>query len=185
MMFSTGYGSDLDRACDAAVHLLGTRGAGALSVRAIAQEMNLTGPALTHRWDNKARLWSLLVSEIGDRWLRVVERTVREDGPVGLLPSTAEQVVAARVWLAAADLGRTDPDLSYRVADALAEERGLLRRAIESDVGRRLPDPVVDALHSTAVGLRERVCSVGQPWSAVEARTAWQRSVEALVPRPG
>ncbi|MFB9312359.1 TetR/AcrR family transcriptional regulator [Nocardioides plantarum] len=174
--------SDLGRACDAAVHLLATRGAGGLSVRAIAHELNVTGPALTHRWDNRARLWGLLVSEIGDRWLREVRRAVYDRGPAGLVPSTAEEVADACVWLTASDLGRTDPVLSFRVADVLEQERALLRRALEERAGRRLADAVVDALHATAVGLRDRVCSVGQPFPGDQALVAWHLAVEALVP---
>ena len=181
-MYGNGDGHDLERACDAAVHLLQTRGADGLSVRAIAHELNVTGPALTHRWDNRARLWRLLVSEIGDRWLREVRRSVREHGPGGLVPVTVDEVSDARVWLRAADLGRTDPDLSFRVADTVSQERALLRTAIESPVGHRVAAPLVDVLHAAAVGLRDRVCSVGQPFPGDQARTAWETAHDALVP---
>lgn len=62
-MLLTGGLGDLDRACDAAVDILRTRGSAALSVRAIAHTMNLTGPALTHRWDNKAMLCGITHSD--------------------------------------------------------------------------------------------------------------------------
>lgn len=158
----TGYGSDLDRACDAAVDILLTRGPDALSVRAIAQELGVTGPALTHRWENKERLWRLLVSRVGERWLQAVAQAVRDEGVPGLVPSTEAQVADAWVWLAVADLGRHDQDLSFRVADTLSEERGILREELESTVGHRLPDPVVDALHATAVGFATACAPAGR-----------------------
>ncbi len=174
--------SDLGRACDAALRVLATRGGGALSVRAIATEMDLTGPALTHRWDSRARLWQLLTSEIGDRWLREVGRAVRDRGPEGLLPLTTEEVEDARTWRAMADLGRSDSNLSGRVADNADRERGMLRFELESEVSARLPDPVVDALHAVAVGLRERLCSRDQPMTPARAVEAWRAALAALVP---
>lgn len=174
MLIGRGDASDLGLACDAAVRILATRGVGALSVRAIAAEMNLTGPALTHRWDNKARLWGLLITRIGERWLQALERAVSDRGPAGMMPSTPMEVEDAQVWLCLSDLGRSDPDLSLRVADVADQERGLLLTALEATHEARLPGPVVDAMHAVAVGLRQSVCSVGQPMATDRAARAWQ-----------
>lgn len=164
----------IEIATDAAVHIVRDGGIRALSVRAIATRMGVTAPALLQRYDNRARLFRLVVAHVGDRWLWWAGSQWQLDGIAGLLPQEAEAIAHAHVWLAFQDLARNDLELGPFIAKVRDGERSMVERTLRRDPGwlSASHEASTDLAVAAVEGLRVSMCSPTEPLPAVRARAA-------------
>jgi AcrR family transcriptional regulator len=160
----------------AANRILATRGLGGLSLRAIAAEVRISLGSLTSHYDNRTRLMHLLVQLASRAWLEDIRYRMRGEGILAFLPADEDGVEDTRVWLSWCELGRSDPAIRGTVYDIRLDERVLLDRATrewfdEHDAkGAGLDDDGLDIAHAVVQGLRQAICSLGDPMPVERAR---------------
>jgi AcrR family transcriptional regulator len=152
---------------DAAFELIAEGGTPALTMRAIAGRTGMSPSWLTDRFTNRARMLAIIAQVFGDRWIAWIQARLPERGALALLPSSDEEVVATRVWLALVELGRIEQGVAWRMA--------ALRRADQAFVanllGCRSDDLKVDEVIAVVDGLRAAIADPELPLRPRRAQT--------------
>ncbi len=111
--------------------MLVTRGFGALTLRAVAAEMDASTGLLTHYFPNKRALLRTALEILAQRSEERPRRTAPTEGLAALrtalldvLPLTPESAAANRIWVSSWDVALADPELA-------ADHAGRYRRSRE------------------------------------------------------
>jgi AcrR family transcriptional regulator len=155
----------------AAVQLICRGGLRALTLRAVAAESRVSGASIIHHFGNRARMDRVLGRTFGHRWIDQISLRSLRRGVHAFLPEDEEELVAARVWLAWLELGRTDPALAANLAGI----RGRHRELLDVLTGRTFDEVDLDLLVAVVEGLVAATCAPGDPMTPERARAALER----------
>lgn len=95
-----------DMLTDAAVHVLAAGGAVGLTLRAVADWLNVT-PARVSQMVSRHQLPYLVTVRFVQRWSSWVEYQRWRHGVHALLPAEPDEIAGVRVWLALTELARS------------------------------------------------------------------------------
>ena len=144
-----------DMLTDAAVHVLAAGGAVGLTLRAVADWLNVT-PARVSQMVSRHQLPYLVTVRFVQRWSSWVEYQRWRHGVHALLPAEPDEIAGVRVWLALTELARSRGDL----AELLELARDRERAALTDIDGVALEPHQMDLVLATADGLRMGLCRV-------------------------
>ncbi|GAB2721820.1 TetR/AcrR family transcriptional regulator [Kitasatospora kifunensis] len=123
--------------------VLATRGFGALTLRAVAAEMNASTGLLTHYFPNKQALLRTALEVLDQRNQERPRRATPTEGLAALravlldvLPLTAEGADANRIWVSSWDVALADPELATEHAERYRRSRTKLTRHVEAAQAR-------------------------------------------------
>lgn len=159
------YADRGDMIMDAVRRVVLRGGLPALTVRAVAAEVEMSPSSILHQFDDKSRLLRVAAVSAGRTRLRAIEGGARRSGLGALLPSDREQLDRDRVWLAFVELARSEPDVAQVVGHHRAEERRILGRI--ADLGP--DDPAVLALAAVIEGLVSAMVTSASPLALDQA----------------
>lgn len=162
--------------CAAVTSLIADGGMAAVTTRAIAAASGVSMATLVHQFTNRERFLGVMAGMFGRDLVAGTADRARTEGVLAFLPSTDEQAIDARVWLAWTELGRSDHAVAARVAHVRGQERLLLAATL----GRSLDQPALDAVHGLVDGLRAAVCAQEEPLPPERAKVALQLGLRGL-----
>lgn len=162
--------------CAAVSRLIASGGLAALTTRAIAAESGVSIATLAHQFTNRERLLRLMATMFGADLVGRTASRSRSEGVLAFLPADVDDLRDLRVWLAWAELGRSDPGIAGQVAHLHSQERLLLDAVLE----RRFDPVPLDCAAAMIDGLRAAVCAVEDPMSVERARAALQLGLGRL-----
>ena len=161
----------------AAIHrLIAGGGLGAVTMRAIAAESGVSASSLVHQFTGRDRLLGIAAGTVGVDRLRDIGLRARSAGLLAFVPTTTDEIVDARVWLAFCELGRSHEDVGLKVAAQRMHERDLID-ALTRD---QLDEPALDGLVAIVDGLCAAVCAAQEPLPTERAKQALVRHVDGL-----
>ncbi|WP_341927854.1 helix-turn-helix domain-containing protein [Nocardioides psychrotolerans] len=164
---------------DAVNLLLATRGASALTMRAIAAECRLSPAALSLHYGSRRHMLAVAaLATSRARTARMQERA-RRDGVLAFLPREPEEVLDVRAWLAWCELDRDEEALHHTMWWARAEDRALLDDTLDHRLGPTDLDLLVAAIDGLAVAL----CRPEDPMPLPAAQELLQRLAADLIDR--
>ena len=172
-----------DMVTDMAIGLILENGLAAVTVRGVAKKIGIAAPTLLGWYGSAERVRLVVGQTYCVRWVQWIQRRAFRDGPVALLPLTADEVGWARVWQAVLELARLDDDVAACVDGAVAFERHLVRTS-GGRRGRRRGD---GARGRAPAGCREKAqphgprARPGDPRPTARTRRGGSRSELTLV----
>lgn len=146
-------------------HLLAEGGPRALSLRAVAGASRVSGSSILHHFGSMEHLLRVSAYRTGAARLQRMEERWPFAGVAAHLPTTADDVVDARVWLAWCELWRSHDGLETTVREARRAERALLASRSDFRLAREQLDTVVALLD----GLTVAVCRPVEPMAPSRA----------------
>ena len=162
------YGSRGDWVLESLCQVISRGGLRALSVRAVAKEMDLSPSSLLHQFTDQSRLFRVAAARIGNARLTQVSYRSIEEGLLAFVPRTEHELEQARASVAFQELARTDADIGSVVTDLRNQQRELLER-----IGRGVLDESgVDALAALIEGVLAAMLLTDSPLTAERARAA-------------
>ncbi len=167
-----------DMVTDMAIGLILENGLAAVTVRGVAKKIGIAAPTLLGWYGSAERVRLVVGQTYCVRWVQWIQRRAFRDGPVALLPLTADEVGWARVWQAVLELARLDDDVAACVDGAVAFERHL--------VGQAVADEDADEVMALVDGLRQAVARRLSPMDPAHAREILARRLARgeVVPDP-
>jgi hypothetical protein len=144
-----------DLLTDAAVNVLAAEGAVGLTLRAVADWLQVT-PARVSQMVSRDELPYLVAARFAQRWSGWIEYQRWRHGVHALLPAEPDEIAGVRVWLALTELARSRSD----VADVLELSRDRERAALADIDGVTLEPDQMDLVLATADGLHLGLCRV-------------------------
>jgi AcrR family transcriptional regulator len=97
---------------DVAIGLIAEGGMPAITMRSLAEQFRVTPQRVHSAFGDRAHLERVLMIVFIRRWRAWIARREPRDGVFALLPSTTDEIVWSRVWLALCELARVRDDLS-------------------------------------------------------------------------
>lgn len=170
------YGSRGDWVLESLCQVIARGGLRALSVRAVAKEMDLSPSSLLHQFTDQARLFRVAAARIGSARMDHVSYRSTDEGVLAFVPRSEHELEQARVWVAFQELARTDADIGSVVAHLRGKQREVLAR-IGRDV---LDESGVDALAALVEGVVAAMLLTEDPLTAERARAALLSCSRAL-----
>jgi AcrR family transcriptional regulator len=172
---------------DAAHAVVLEHGLGGLSIRAIARQIGVTGPALTQRWGGagsaRDRILRVVVRTFGERWTQWSRWPLIDVQPALSLPMTDDEVAGVRTWLALDALARGEAaagnsDLAVIVAEIQAAERREVEYMVRGGDGERLGAEAAAGICVVAAGLRAELVVSAPALDVESARRLLHSHVE-------
>lgn len=145
--------------------VIATDGVGALTVRRVADELNMAGSTLLHHYGTRARFLAVGAREMCRARHSWLASRVFIQGPVGFLPDDDEGLVGARAWVGWLELWRSEDDLEQVFRDARDDELALLAEC----VGHRLERDELRHVLALVDGL---YAAIAEPVQPLRPRTA-------------
>jgi AcrR family transcriptional regulator len=171
--------SRTDAVVAAVNHLLATAGPTSLSIRSIARESGVSGSSLLHHYGTRRRIVVLSAIRTGKARLRDIDARLWREGVHAFLPADLDGVVDARVWLAWAEMWRSEESLTTAIESLRQDERALLAAALDYQLAR----DELTALTALIDGLLVGVCAPVRPLPLPRAATILGAQVEHALAR--
>jgi len=191
-----GSGAFTDEVTDAAVRLLAGAGVERLSIGVVASGLGMTRQGLTQRLKIEiidarrdsspaAFLHEIVATNFSHRFVDWRVSALYDEVPRLVVPATASERAAVRIWLAIRELARSDwmkghPDTAEVVAFA---QRHLHRRtqiALQNWVGQRIGSTTISSLLALTDGLHLAVAAPVSPMAAAVAQMTLDREIRHL-----
>lgn len=168
MPYKVDFRSRGDSIIDALCQLLLRGGVPALSLRAVAAEIEMSASSILHQFGDRARLLHVATVRTGSKRLHDIEWFAVRSGPGAFLPATQAELDRDRVWLALGELARTHQGLGEVIAHLREEQGRILALATGLEVGA----PELVALSALIDGLVAAMVTGVPPLSLDQARKA-------------
>jgi TetR/AcrR family transcriptional regulator, transcriptional repressor of bet genes len=147
-------------------HLLARDGATGISIRAIAQQAQISASSLLHHYGSREHLLRVAAVHTGRARVSEVDRNAWKHGPLAFLPLDFDDVLDARAWLAWLELWRSNDTLTTAIEDARLDERALLAELVDY----RLDRDELDTVAALIDGLLTAICAPVRPMPLARAR---------------
>jgi len=145
--------------------LLADGGPRALSLRSIGRTSRVSPSSILHHYGKLDQLLCVAAHWTARARHEAIAAHARE-GAAAFLPATDDDVVDARVWLAWAELWRSDPALEVVLDECRQDERALLAKLTDYRFSRQ----GLDTLTALIDGLTTAVCAPRDPMPPARAR---------------
>lgn len=166
-----------DAVADAAIPLLAVRGAGGVTLRSLADAMQMT-PQGVRRWFGSIDgTWEAIALTFGQRWVRWLD---------------CSEVAATRAWLSLCELARHNDELARVLAPWLEHETRTIGRLAASSLAKGaregldetpaqlLPNDLI-AVEAVVHGLRQQMVRRTDPLGIEDAQEALRKALAALL----
>lgn len=145
--------------------VIATDGVAALTVRRVAEELNMAASTLLHHYGTRARFVEVGAREMCSARHTWVSSRIFIYGPVGLLPDDDDALIAVRAWVGWLELWRSEERLEQVFRTARDDELALLAEC----VGHRLDRDELRHVLALADGL---YAAISEPVHPLRPRTA-------------
>lgn len=160
--------------------VLADGGPKALTLRAIARQVNLSPASILHHYGSLDRLLTVAAAQSAHDHLEAIRFRTGGEGVAAFLPYTAEDLVFMRAWLGWLELWRSATNVEGAITAARRQELALLAQAVEHTLAR----DELDLLMACIDGLRISVCAPDRPLAVPTARDLVRAAAARLTPPP-
>lgn len=175
---------------NAGVRILAREGASGLTLKALGEELRMSGPGVGRWFGNVAQVRRVVVDQIGSRWVNMLKNGWREplddSWSAGdfhpLIPLQEHELTELKVWHTVVQAGLDDAALGPVVGRHAADEITSVRH-LASRGGWRLSPDEERAILVTVRGLRQAMLQTRDPLPLEEAHEQLRSLVRLLVPR--
>jgi len=138
----------------------------ALTLRAVAREVNLSPATILHHYESLDRLIGIAAYQSADEHVAAIRFRILGEGVAAFLPYTSEDLVLMRAWLAWLELWRSAANVESAITDARRQELALLAEV----TSYTLAGDDLHLLMACIDGLRVAVCAPDRPLGLPAAR---------------